>query len=358
MNQKLFSLTLPQINLSIKPSLKQKILKSLKYLLFLLIGIVLLYFAFRGIDVKKLWAEILNAKYIWIIFSVALLTLSHLVRAYRWNLLIEALNYHPPFRNTFFSMMVGYLANYAFPRVGEITRCGVLAKTEKIPADKLFGTVIIERGVDVLTLLVFLVILILARFEFFSHFIKPQIVDPFTNFLSSIFQTSIVIWILVLGIPVVLLYLIYRYRVQLARWKFFVKIKDIIKGIISGLKTVYTMKRGFEFIVTSFLIWIFYWLMTFVAFFAFSSTTDLKLIDGLFVCVIGAFAFVVPVQGGIGAYHWIVSLGMMLYGLTREEGLAFATITHGSQAVWTIILGTISMILLISIRRHKKIIPA
>jgi len=302
---------------------------------------------------KKLWTEILNAKYIWIIFSVVLLTSSHLVRAYRWNLLIEAMNYHPPFKNTFFSMMVGYLANYAFPRIGEITRCGVLAKTEKIPADKLFGTVIIERGVDVLTLLVFLVILITARFEFFSNFIKPQIFDPFGNFLSSIFQKSAFIWIFVIGIPVILLFLAYKYRARLAKWKFFVKIKDIIKGIISGLKTVYTMKRGFVFIVTSILIWIFYWLMTYVAFFAFSSTIDLKLIDGLFVCVIGAFAFVVPVQGGIGAYHWIVSLGMMLYGLTREEGLAFATITHGSQAVWTIILGSLSMIFLISVRRNK-----
>jgi len=338
--------------------LKKKLPKALQFILFLFIGIVLLYFAFRGIDVKKLWIEIQNANYIWIIASVSLLTCSHLVRAYRWNLLIEAMNYHSPFKNTFFSMMVGYLANYAFPRIGEITRCAVLAKTEKIPADKLFGTVIIERAVDVLTLLIFLVILITARFEFFSNFIKPQIVDPFVNFLSSVFQTSLFIWILVIGIPVILLFLAYKYRARLAKSRFFVKLKDIIKGILSGLKTVYTMKRGVEFIITSFLIWILYWLMTFVAFNAFSSTTELKLIDGLFVCVIGSFAFVVPVQGGIGAFHWIVSLGMMLYGLSREEGLAFATILHGSQALWTMILGTVSMLLLISIRRHKTASPA
>jgi uncharacterized protein (TIRG00374 family) len=338
--------------------LKKKLLKILRFLLFLFIGIALLYFAFRGINVKKLWTVILNAKYIWIIASIAILTLSHFIRAYRWNLLIEALNYHPPLRNTFFSMMVGYLANYAFPRIGEITRCGVLAKTEKIPADKLFGTVIIERAVDVLTLIVFLVILITARFEFFTNFIKPQIFDPFSDFLSSVFHKSAFIWIIILAIPVILLFLAFRYRARLKKRKFFTRVKDIIKGIISGLKTVYTMKRGFEFIIASFLIWIFYWLMTYTAFFAFSSTTDLKLIDGLFVCVIGAFAFMVPVQGGIGAYHWIVSLGMMLYGLSKEEGLAFATITHGSQAVWTIILGTVSMVILILVRRNKKIIPA
>ena len=338
--------------------MKKTILKILRFVLFLLIGIVLLYFAFRGIDVKKLGAEMLHAKYIWIIVSVSLLTLSHLVRSYRWNLLIEALNYHPPLKNTFFSMMVGYLANYAFPRIGEITRCGVLAKTEKIPADKLFGTVIIERGVDVLTLLVFLIILISARFEFFTHFIKPRIFGPFVDFFSSAFQRSIIVWIIVIGVPLILLFLIYKYRSRLGKLKFFVKIKDIIKGVITGLKTVYTMKKGFQFIVTSFLIWIFYWLMTYTAFFAFSSTTELKLIDGLFVCVIGAFAFIVPVQGGIGAYHWIVSLGMMLYGLTREKGLAFATITHGSQAIWTIILGTFSMIYLMSVRRKKTAVSS
>lgn len=358
MNPKLYSPILSRINLSIKLSLKKKILNVIRFILFLLIGIVLLYFAFRGIDIQKVWIEIVNAKYIWIIASVLLLTTSHLIRAYRWNLLIDALNYRPPFKITFFSMMVGYLANYAFPRIGEITRCAVLAKTEKIPADKLLGTVIVERAVDVITLMVFLVILITARFEFFSHFIKPQIFGPFVDFLSSLFEKSIFIWITVIGIPLILLFLAYKYRARLAKLKFFIKIKNVIKGVISGLKTVYTMKRGIEFIVSSLLIWIFYWMMTYVAFFAFSSTADLKLIDGLFVCVIGAFAFVVPVQGGIGAYHWIVSLGMMLYGLTREEGLAFATITHGSQALWTIFLGTVSMTLLIFIRRNKKTIPA
>jgi uncharacterized protein (TIRG00374 family) len=286
-----------------------------------------------------------------------LLTVSHLIRAYRWNLLIEAMNYHPPFKNTFFSMMVGYLANYAFPRIGEITRCAVLAKTEKVPADKLLGTVIVERAVDVFTLLVFLIILITARFDFFSHFIRPQIFEPFADFISSIFQRSIYLWVIVIGIPVIVIYLIYKFRARLAKWKFFVKTKDILKGILAGLKTVYTMKKGYQFIITSFLIWFFYWLMTYVVFFAFSFTSDLKFIDGLFVCVIGAFAFVVPVQGGIGAYHWIVSLGMLLYGLTREEGLAFATITHGSQALWSIFVGSVSMALLVLIRR-KKTIPA
>lgn len=251
--------------------------------------------------------------------------------------------------------MVGYTANYAFPRIGEITKCGVLAKTEKIPANKLLGTVIIERVVDLLTLLIFMVILISARFEFFSGFIRPQIFEPVWDILSPVFRTSAIVWILLIAVPLLLIFLAFKYRSYLTKWSFSKKLKDLLKGILSGLKTVYTMKKNFQFIFFSFLIWTLYWLMTYIAFFALSSTADLKLIDGLFILVIGGFAFVAPVQGGIGAFHWIVSVGLTLYGISKEEGLAFATIIHGSQLLWTIILGLISMILLVSVRRHKEL---
>jgi len=305
---------------------------------------------------KKLWKEFLYAKYFWIFCSLVFLTASHFIRAYRWNLLIEAMNYKPTLINTFYSVMVGYTANYAFPRIGEITKCGVLAKTEQIPADKLLGTVIIERVVDLITLFIFMVILITARFEFFSGFIRPQIFEPLGNMLAPLFQTSVIIWILIITLPILLLVLVYRYRSYFAKWPFLKKIKDILKGILSGLKTVYTMKKGIQFIIFSFLIWIFYWLMTYIAFFALPSTANLKIIDGLFILVIGGFAFVAPVQGGIGAFHWIVSVGLTLYSISKEEGLAFATIIHGSQLLWTILLGLFSMIMLFSIRRNKVVV--
>jgi len=204
-------------------------------------------------------------------------------------------------------------------------------------------------------LLIFMVILITARFEFFSGFIRPQIFEPLGDILSPVFQTSPFIWLPLILSPFLLILLAYKYRSYLVKWSFLKKIKDILKGILSGLKTVYTMKKNFQFIFFSFLIWIFYWLMTYIAFFALSSTADLKLIDGLFILVIGGFAFVAPVQGGIGAFHWIVSVGLTLYGISKEEGLAFATIIHGSQLLWTVILGLISMIMLVSVQRKKEL---
>jgi len=303
---------------------------------------------------KKLWAEFLHARYIWIIFSLIFLTASHFIRAYRWNLLIGAMHYKPTLINTFHAVMIGYTANYAFPRIGEITKCGVLAKTERIPADKLLGTVIVERIVDLITLIIFMVILITARFEFFSGFIKPQIFEPLGDLFNPLSRKTIIIWILIITLPAIFIILAYRYRSYFVKWSFANKIKDLIKGILSGLKTVYTMKKNLQFIIFSFLIWIFYWLMTYVAFFALSSTADLKLIDGLFILVIGGFAFAAPVQGGIGAFHWIVSVGLTLYGISKVEGLAFATIIHGSQLIWTVLLGLVSMIILASVR-HQKI---
>jgi uncharacterized membrane protein YbhN (UPF0104 family) len=112
------------------------------------------------------------------------------------------------------------------------------------------------------------------------------------------------------------------------------------------------MKRSWAFILHSLLIWGSYWMMSYVAVFLMPATAGLKLIDGLFILVIGSFGFIAPVQGGIGAFHWIVSVGLTLYGIPKAEGLAFATILHGSQSLWTIFLGFISMLLLF-LRRKR-----
>ncbi len=335
--------------------MKKKAFKVLRYIIFLLIGVLLLYLAFKGIDFQALWYEFKQARYIWIFLSILVLTLSHMTRAYRWKLLIEPLGYNPQFSSTFYSLMIGYLANYAFPRIGEITRCGALGRTEKIPMDKLFGTVIIERVVDLFTMFLFLIILITAKFEFFSSFIKPNILDPVGNKLSFLLGKTILYWFILVGTPVLLVIMLYLFRSRFYKWSLIRKIRDIIKGVFTGLTTLSSLKKVWQFIISSLLIWIFYLLMTYIAFFALSSTSNLNLIDGLFILVIGSFAFVAPVQGGIGAFHWIVSGGLMLYGLTKEEGLAYATITHGSQMLWTILIGIISMLLLISVRKKRNI---
>ena len=313
-----------------------------------------MYFAFKGISFVKIIEDLKSVNYWWILLSLFFAFLAYVARAHRWNIIIEPLNFHPPLSSTLYSLMVGYLANFAFPRIGEITRCATLAKKEKIPVDKLIGTVIIERAVDLLSLLSLLLLLLFLRLDTFGAFLGNSVFIPLSKKISSTFGFSWFIWIVIAGTVLGFIALYFVFREQLAKIAMVNKVKNMVKGILSGLKTVYLLKRRWEFIFYSVLIWVLYLLMTWVAVFALPATSGLKIIDGLFILVIGGLGMSAPVQGGIGAYHWIVSRGLAsVYAfISIENGLVYATITHGSQAIFAILFGTLSFILLVS--RNKK----
>jgi len=336
--------------------LKNFILKTLKFLGFLSFGIILLYFAFKGISFKTILQDLKSVNYWWVLLSLFFALLAYMARAYRWNIIIEPLNYKPPVLHTFYSLMVGYLANFAFPRIGEITRCASLSKKEKIPVDKLIGTVIVERAVDLLSLLILLILLLIIRLDTFGSFLGNNVFIPLSEKISSTFDFSWFIWIVIAGTFIGFISLYFVFREQLAKIVVVNKVKNLVKGVLSGLKTVYQMKRRWEFIIFSILIWVFYLLMTWVVVFALPATSGLNLIDGLFILVIGGLGMSAPVQGGIGAFHWIVSRGLAsVYAfISIEEGLVFATVSHGSQAIFAIALGTLSFVLLVSKKKQAS----
>ncbi|MBE0655978.1 MAG: flippase-like domain-containing protein [Bacteroidales bacterium] len=158
--------------------MKAPLIKIAKFTGFLALGLSLLYFAFRGIDFQSLMGDFKKARYSWVILSLGFAMIAYISRAIRWNLIIEPLGYKPELKNTFFSLLVGYLANFAFPRIGEITRCATLGKKEKIPVDKLVGTVIVERVVDLFTLFLLLGVLIIFRFETLGNFLTKIFSSP------------------------------------------------------------------------------------------------------------------------------------------------------------------------------------
>jgi uncharacterized protein (TIRG00374 family) len=336
--------------------LKAFLLKALKFAGFLAIGIVLLYFAFRGFSFDTLWNDLKDANYAWVFLSLFFSLIAFFSRAIRWMLLIEPLGFKPGLFNTFNSLMVGYLANFAFPRLGEITRCATLARKEKIAVDKLIGTVILERAVDVLSLVILLIILIIFRFETFGSFFRESIFIPLGEKLSGVFNLSMFLWIGtgLLLISLVVLYLVLRKRI--AHFKFVIRMKSLVRGIIDGLKTIYHMKKRWKFVFHSVFIWIMYWLMTWVLVFSLPSTSQLDIIDGLFILVIGGLGMSAPVQSGIGAYHWIVSRGIasVYPAISLEQGLVFATISHTSGAFFAIGLGTLSFFLLLRKSSRSK----
>ncbi len=264
----------------------------------------------------------------------------------RWNILIEPLGYKPTTLNSFYAVMIGYFANLAAPRLGEITRCVVLNKSDKIPFDSLVGTVIVERIIDLITLVILIIIIFFSKINFFGLFLIKNVFNPLSAKLSNFFPSAGWAWLLFL-IGLGILTIFWLFRKKLSRITLFHKLKNIIKGVIQGLKSVYTMRNFWAFLGHSLFIWTMYFLMTWVLVFSLPETSGLKPIDGLFLLVIGSLGMAAPVQGGIGAYHWIVSLGLTIYGIPKEKGLAFATISHESQILLLIIIGAISMFLFI-----------
>jgi glycosyltransferase 2 family protein len=319
---------------------------------FMALGTLLLYFAFRGVKFDELLRTLSKVNFWWIALSLFFAGLSFIIRARRWMLLIEPLGHTPSFRNTYHSLMVGYLSNYALPRLGEVTRCVTLGKREKIPVDSLFGTVIIERVTDLLMLMLILVGLLISWMDKFGTFFREQVFQPLRHKLVALFGGTWVFWLIVATAILLISLLVYLYRKRLSQFSLIRKIKEIIKGILDGLKTIYKMKRKWEFVLHSLLIWFFYIMMTWVVVFSLKDLSGLTFIDGMFLLVIGGLGMSAPVTAGFGAYHWITSRGLMfVYGYSLEVGSAYAILAHESNSILTILLGTISYTILMLSRK-------
>ncbi len=314
----------------------------------------LLYFAFRGVDAGELRHSFAHAKYGYVFLYLLIGFISLLSRSYRWVIMLEPLNYKISFWNSFYALNTGYLANFAFPRLGEITRCGSLSKAEKIPVDKLFGTVIVERVIDMLILVILLLVLIIGRLDYFGNFINNNIYIPIVERVNESLGSAWILLLVIVCIPGIMVIVYFLFRARLSEILLIQKAKSFIRGIIAGLKTIYTLKKRWSFIFHSILIWACYWLMTYAALFALPETSQLKLIDALFLLAVGTLGWIVPVQGGIGAYHYMVTLGFTLYKIPREAGLTYATLSHGSQMIMLIVLGMISFMMLFAVQRKKS----
>ena len=327
--------------------MRKGIIQALKFLGFLVIGIILLWLAFRNVEIDNLIAGLKEANYSWLLLSILFGLFAYISRARRWVLLINPLGFNPSLRNTFLALMTGYLANLALPRVGELTRCVALGKKEKMPVDQLFGTVVVERTVDFISLMLILIVLIFFRGEQINQFLKLSIFIPLQQKVFSLVGFTWIIWLIIVSLLAILLSQLIRYRKRLRKIRFFARLIELAKGIISGLKTIISLKRKWEFIFHTIFMWICYTLMTWVVVFAIEPTSHLTLGDSVFLLVIGGLAMSAPVQSGLGAFHYIVSRGLaFVEGVKIEDGLIYAFLTHESQLLFIIIVGTISFFLI------------
>jgi hypothetical protein len=335
--------------------LRKAVLQILKFLAFLAVGILLLWFAFRNINFAKLLETLKDADYSWLILSVIFGFFAFASRARRWVLLITTLGYKPSQRNAFYALMSGYLANLALPRVGEITRCVALGKKEKIPVDQLIGTVVIERSVDFLSLLLIMIILIFTSGEQIGMFLKESILIPIQQKVNNIFGNTWILWVVLILLLITAGTLMIRYRHRLRKIRFFAKLFDLARGITNGLKSITNLQRKWEFLFHTVFIWVNYTLMTWIVVFSLESTAHLTLGNSIFILVIGGLAMSAPVQSGLGAFHYIVSRGLLIVnGIPIEDGLAYALLTHESQLIFVAIVGAISFFIIFRKERPQS----
>jgi uncharacterized protein (TIRG00374 family) len=333
--------------------LKKTVIQVLKFLAFLLVGLVLLWLAFRNINLDNLGKGLRDANYLWLIASIFFAVLAYISRARRWVLLINPLGYKPSFKNAFYSMMTGYLANIALPRIGEVSKCVALGKKEKIPVDQLIGTVVIERSIDILSLLFIMILMIIIDGKIVGPFLYNNVYLGLQHKLSDIFGVAWVFWAILAFTGFLILALLYLYRKKLRKIRFFAKIFDAAKGIIQGLNTITKIERKWEFLFHTVFIWINYILMTWVVVFAVKSTSHLDLSDGIFLLVVGGLAMSAPVQSGIGAFHLIVSGALVaVYGISLDDSMVYAILAHESQLLFGAVLGIISFYALV--RKNKQ----
>jgi len=336
--------------------LKSKLISGFKYVFLFSIGLVLLWLTFRNENLSEIFHKISLANPFWLGLSVILALGAFYSRAVRWIMLMEPLGYKPKLSSTLRALFLGYFANLAIPRIGEITRCGALTTSEKVPFNALIGTVIVERVIDLVMLFFSMLLVAILEYDMLSSFLSEKIVDPLIMkfiFLDNPFFLSGILFFFIL-----IFWLLWKFtRRQMEEKKesgLVVKIRGILHEVSQGFKTILRMKNTGWFIFHTFLIWTFYFLMTWVCFFCLESTAHLDMKAGMFVLVVGGLGMSAPVQGGIGAYHYIVSQGLQLFGVSSTDGIVYATLVHTTQTLLVVVLGLYAMGMLFVTGKKKS----
>jgi glycosyltransferase 2 family protein len=321
----------------------------IRYLVFLTLGILLLYLAFKGQDLNKMITDLRRANFEWVILSIIISMIAHLLRAYRWNLMIGSLGHGTPsILNTFHAVIMGYLANLAFPRMGELARCTVINKSDKIPVTKLLGTVIAERLIDLLMLGFIFLLAILLEFKVLSGFLNEHVLSKLSGRIGDII---LLIFGLILLFLVVIFFMILMKK---KKWRFSERIFHFFSGMKTGILSVKMLDNKAGFLFSSVFIWLLYGLSSYVCFFALNATSSLGPGAALSTLVSGSLAMIAPVQGGIGAFHWMVSEGLIAYGISKTDGLSYALLVHTSQTLIVLFIGALSLILFLKQYNSKQ----
>ena len=337
--------------------MKTRLLTILKYLFFIALGGFFVWLSVRHLTPEK-WEDIKNAVARgrkWVIFPVIIfLLIAHYSRAIRWKLLMEPLGYKPSNFNAFAAVMIGYLVNSGAPRLGEVFKCTLLARYEKLRVDKLIGTILIERAVDLVCLIIVFISALIVEGDIFGQMMKGLAEEFFYDKTGHLSSQKLLIAI---GGFVLFLTLFYIILKRFGHIDIIARIKKSIKNILHGLSSINNLEHKGWFIFHSVLIWTMYWFASTAGLYALKETQDLGLSGGLAALVVGTVGIILT-PGGIGAYPVLIAQLLGLYGLDPETtGIASGTLMWAAQTA-IILLGGMICFGLIAKYNKKNVIPS
>ena len=333
--------------------MKKAVLTIIKYLFFLSLGIFLVWWSIHKMGDKN-WEEcktaLKSARYILFIPVFFILIASHVSRAMRWKILMKPMGYNPSLVNTFFAVMVGYLANLAVPRLGEVLKCTILGKYEKVPPDKLVGTILIERAIDVVSLLLVFIIAIATQASIIGEYAKKTIKS---NFLSGNRESMIVKLVILIALVVILYFTLKFIFKKYSEIGFVKRINILFKGVGAGLSSVKHLQNKKAFIFHSIFIWCCYAAGTYLGFFVIPQTSGLPIAAAFPVLAFASIGMIVT-PGGIGTYQLFIQEAMFLYGIEISYGYANGLLQWIAQFFIILIVGFVSLIALPYYNRQSK----
>ncbi len=325
--------------------------KTLQYLLFLGIGGGLIWYSIASgiINPTKLWEDVSNANLWWVGLMVILMFIAHGSRAARWQMLLEPLGYKPSFMNVNNAIWLGYFANNLVPRLGEVTRCSQLYKSDNIPVDKSLGTVVTDRIFDVVTLFILLIVHFIIDFDKLWAFVNQQLSQNQGNGGGN----STLLYV-ILGIVILIGVISFIFRKSILEIALIQTVIEKLKGLLDGLLSIRHLKNPKLFLFYSVMIWLMYWAMGYVLFFAIPKFANLPPIAGLTFLVSGALAMILPSPGGAGTVTAIVSPVLVtMYGLSKDDAGTLATFVQSSQMLVTLVVGAVIFLISIFVKKRS-----
>jgi uncharacterized membrane protein YbhN (UPF0104 family) len=308
----------------------------LKTLLFASIGVSLLYFAFKGVDLKAVGKEMGSAKLEWIGLSMLVGLGAVVSRGMRWKLVLDSMGYRSSSWRTSCAIGIGYLINMVFPRAGEVARATALRRSDKIPVDVLLGTIIVERLIDLIIVSILLGLTLILTYPELQKLLAS------TQGRESVANEGGIPWLwIALALGLLVAWLLRKRFFETALGQ---RVQSFLRGLAQGFTSIVRLDKPWAYLGHTAFIWASYFVMIYVCFFAMPATENIQVDQSLFVMMAASMGIVVPVPGGVGAYHYLVAKALEVLAVPYPEGLAFATLVHASQTIMLMSTGVIGFI--------------